>query len=353
MKAIKCEMCDSNDVIKDGDYFVCQSCGTKYTVEAAKKLMIEVSGTVDVSGSTVVVDNSSFVEKCLANARRARAKEDWEECEKYYNLVEQYEPNNIEAIFYSSYGKAKMAMVEADRFKREQKVKVLKNSISVIDDNYDYSEEKYEENKQMIEQINADLMALVKGEFVYNTTTTKSGTTSDRSYTYSMFVDLCLGWIESLNNIVQNIPAPKDLYIYRLIRQNYEYVFAKTDSFDDNYDLYKSKINSIDQIIKGRDPNYQPPQPQKSGGCYVATCVYGSYDCPQVWTLRRYRDDTLAETWYGRAFIRTYYAISPTLVKRFGHTRWFKKMWHGKLDRMVKKLNDKGVENTPYKDKNW
>ena len=41
-----------------------------------------------------------------------------------------------------------------------------------------------------------------------------------------------------------------------------------------------------------------------SGGCYVATAVYGSYDCPQVWTLRRYRDYTLAETWYGRAFIR-------------------------------------------------
>lgn len=25
-------------------------------------------------------------------------------------------------------------------------------------------------------------------------------------------------------------------------------------------------------------------------GCYVATCVYGSYDCPEVWTLRRFRD---------------------------------------------------------------
>ena len=87
--------------------------------------------------------------------------------------------------------------------------------------------------------------------------------------------------------------------------------------------------------------------------CYVATCVYGSYDCPQVWTLRRYRDDTLAKTWRGRAFIRTYYAISPKIVKLFGHTKWFKKMWRGKLDRMVKKLNDKGVENTPYQDKQW
>lgn len=91
----------------------------------------------------------------------------------------------------------------------------------------------------------------------------------------------------------------------------------------------------------------------ESGGCYVATAVYGSYDCPQVWTLRRYRDYTLAETWYGRAFIRTYYAISPTLVKWFGHTEWFKKMWQGKLDRMVDKLQDSGVESTPYEDKNW
>ena len=88
-------------------------------------------------------------------------------------------------------------------------------------------------------------------------------------------------------------------------------------------------------------------------GCYVATCVYGSYDCPQVWTLRRFRDDTLGSTWYGRAFIRIYYAISPTLVKWFGKTKWFKKLWRGKLDRMVKRLNGKGVKDTPYQDKQW
>ena len=91
----------------------------------------------------------------------------------------------------------------------------------------------------------------------------------------------------------------------------------------------------------------------KSGGCYVATCVYGSYDCPQVWTLRRYRDETLGATWYGRLFIRTYYAISPTLVKWFGKTRWFKKLWRGKLDRMVASLQEKGFEDTPYDDMPW
>lgn len=85
-------------------------------------------------------------------------------------------------------------------------------------------------------------------------------------------------------------------------------------------------------------------------GCYIATCVYGSYDCPQVCTLRRYRDTTLAGTWYGRAFIRTYYAISPTLVKWFGNTVWFKKLWKAPLDKKVAKLMKKGVSSDAYKD---
>ncbi len=45
---------------------------------------------------------------------------------------------------------------------------------------------------------------------------------------------------------------------------------------------------------------------RKSGGCYVATCVYGSYDCPQVWTLRRFRDDIMAQSVAGRLFIKFY-----------------------------------------------
>lgn len=88
-------------------------------------------------------------------------------------------------------------------------------------------------------------------------------------------------------------------------------------------------------------------------GCYVATCVYGSYDCPQVWTLRRFRDTKLASTWYGRVFIRTYYAISPTLVRWFGDTTWFKRFWQGKLDAMVDMLQRNGVASTPYQDKEW
>ena len=111
MKQLTCEMCGSTDLMKQEGVFVCQTCGMKYSIEEAKKMMIE--GTVDVQG-TVKVDNSAFVEKYLANARRAKQKEDWDETEKYYNMVEQNDPTNIEAIFYSAYGKAMLSLTDAD-----------------------------------------------------------------------------------------------------------------------------------------------------------------------------------------------------------------------------------------------
>lgn len=88
-------------------------------------------------------------------------------------------------------------------------------------------------------------------------------------------------------------------------------------------------------------------------GCYIATCVYGSYDCPQVWTLRRYRDYTLSKTLFGRVFVRIYYATSPTLVKWFGTTKWFRRFWRGVLNRWVSVLNNKGVADMPYEDRKW
>jgi len=106
--------------------------------------------------------------------------------------------------------------------------------------------------------------------------------------------------------------------------------------------------------IRKYETDYQlPPFNESSGACYVATAVYGSYDCPQVWTLRRYRDYTLAETWFGRAFIKTYYAISPTLVKWFGNTHLFQSIGRNILDKKVQQLNDNGVEDTQYEDRQW
>lgn len=52
MKALICEICGGNELVKDGDYFVCQYCGCKYTLEDAKKMLVE--GSVKIEGTVQV-----------------------------------------------------------------------------------------------------------------------------------------------------------------------------------------------------------------------------------------------------------------------------------------------------------
>lgn len=104
--------------------------------------------------------------------------------------------------------------------------------------------------------------------------------------------------------------------------------------------------------MKQIENTYLAPQqePQKKKGCYIATAVYGSYDCPEVWVLRRYRDIDLDCNFFGRLFIKVYYALSPTMVKLFGKTRWFNNFWRKRLDKKVERLKKKGYQDTPYND---
>lgn len=263
MKQIVCEVCGSNDLVKEDGCFICQYCGAKYSPEEAKRLIVEVNGKVDVSGSKVTVDNTSFVERSLENARRAKAKEDWEECEKYYNMVEQYEPTNIEAIFYSSYGKARMALVDSDRFKREQRIKVLKNSISVIDDNYDNSPDKYEENKVLIQNINADLLSMMNSSFVMNTVNNGNYTSNDSSYTFDMFIELSLGMIESIEHIIGVITdKKKTIYLWQILRQQYSYIYSIYRRASYKYrqrSRWLDAIANIDNQLYRLDPYYHAP----------------------------------------------------------------------------------------------
>lgn len=343
MKQIVCTACGNPNLTQYGNIYYCQYCGAQYSAEQIQKMMIE--GVVSVQG-TVQIDNNPFIWNSLQNARRAKQKEDWEETEKYYNFVEQYQPNNIEAIFYSSYAKVRQYMVEDSIYKRQQICDSFCKSISIIDDNYDTS--KSSENKILIDAMSRDLFSLYLGNFVFNVTTYSNGMKTDNSEaTYLLFAKIAMAFVESMINITQK----DNLLDYHKI------IFYHTRYLSENIGLnkwsrgyYRNNAIQLLGYIQQYDPSFQETIPD-IGGCYVATCVYGSYDCPEVWTLRRFRDFSLAKTWHGRAFIRTYYAISPTLVKWFGSTKWFKKMWRGKLDRMVKKLQEKGYESTQYYDR--
>ena len=129
MKQLTCEMCGGTDLIKQDGVFVCQNCGMKYSVEEAKKMMIE--GTVDVQG-TVKIDDSDDVENYLKNARKACKNEDWSSAEKYYSLVEQYVPSNLETTFFQLYCRAMNQLYKTDYFGRERTFNALEKTISTM-----------------------------------------------------------------------------------------------------------------------------------------------------------------------------------------------------------------------------
>lgn len=129
-----------------------------------------------------------------------------------------------------------------------------------------------------------------------------------------------------------------------------------TKDYIDVLNHYIHSINSRYGIMPSnsdikRKLDYQAEQLSgKTSGCYIATCVYGSYDCPEVWTLRRFRDYSLARSFLGRSFIAAYYKTSPTLVRLWGNKSWFKSLFRALLNRLVLKLQKRGYADSPYSD---
>lgn len=81
------------------------------------------------------------------------------------------------------------------------------------------------------------------------------------------------------------------------------------------------------------------PQSSDGGGCYIATAVYGSYDAPEVLTLRSFRDQVLRKHWLGRLFIKAYYFLSPPIAERLKDARRINGLVRAALDRFVARLS--------------
>ena len=236
MKQIVCEMCGSNNLVKEGDIFVCQDCGSKYSVEAARKLMVEVEGKVDVSESPVKIEKKTKFKNFLANARRAKQKEDWNDMERYYNMVEQNDPSNIEAIFYSAYGRAKQTLISSDLYKRQSEFKVLNNSVSIIDDNFNV--ENAAEQIETVKQISSDVLFMMNSGFVYNKTKNGYGMVirTDEQETYNLFINLAIQFDQTLVNIYKKI---------------------KDEQVDEKIEILKLRINQNNYVLNARGTSKQ------------------------------------------------------------------------------------------------
>ncbi len=79
MKAFVCEMCGNNQLTKIDGFFQCDYCGTKYTLEEAKKLF--VSGTVEVT------KGDAEKERLITNAQKFIDFEQYSEARKILDTI--------------------------------------------------------------------------------------------------------------------------------------------------------------------------------------------------------------------------------------------------------------------------
>ena len=352
MKQLKCEMCGSTDLIKQDGVFVCQSCGVKYSVEEARSMMVEIEGTVAVKG-TVEVDTSKELANLYQIARRAKDDNNGENAAKYYDMILVKDPTSWEASFFVVYFKAMECTIAQIQSAGISVSNCIDTVLKLIKDNVPTKAEKIKAYTEVANRV------MIISEMLFNGAKNHyNGIDAEIRHEYLQeWLDNAFVAMTCVYGLGDNLDLifGADVEANRLSVEAWRQGIAWHQSLISNLadkTGNRNTVNSYASKIKKYDTSYTAPQ-ESSGGCYVATCVYGSYDCPQVWTLRRFRDNTLASTWYGRAFIRTYYAISPTIVKWFGNTQWFKNLWKNKLDKMVSNLRSNGVEDTPYQDKDW
>lgn len=352
MKPLTCEMCGSTNLLKQDGVFVCQSCGTKYSVEEAKKMMVE--GTVSVEG-TVKIDTTSELKNLYEIARRAKESDNADNAEKYYDMILVKDPTSWEANFYVVYYRAMKCKI-AEIWSAANSITNCLPSVLTLVKQHVATEQQEDVCGEIFNKV------LFIAPMLFNAATShyESIDSSIRDQFVQEYVNNAAAATDifyALGNVIaEDWPNEKWANIMaasawiNATEQHRVYIKYLNDR-EGNAEIIRQFMAKIKKI----NPEYQEREVDTSsaGPCYVATAVYGSYDCPEVWTLRRFRDFTLAETWYGRAFIRTYYTTSPTLVKWFGHSAIFKKICLFPLDKLVHKLQAEGVKSTPYQDRKF
>ena len=100
MKQLTCELCGSTNIIKKDGAFVCEGCGTKYTVEEAKKMLAESPDLPSESKAIVDKEPPRQAVNYMELAERALDGNNYSEAESYCNRVLEMDPQDAWALLY-------------------------------------------------------------------------------------------------------------------------------------------------------------------------------------------------------------------------------------------------------------
>ncbi len=93
MGKLSCEICGSNDLIKENGAFVCQNCGIKYTLEEVRAMLNggesvpQSTGTVTQINNTDVQREHAKVENLYTLAKSSYDSKNFEQAENYCNQM--------------------------------------------------------------------------------------------------------------------------------------------------------------------------------------------------------------------------------------------------------------------------
>ena len=340
LESLKCPECGGSVVLDNGqEYGFCKYCGTK--VQNTNFAKIKISGEIKFDYSEELINLYSL-------ARRAKYNNNVTQAIRYYDQILVKDPNNWEPNFYIAY----FNVYNSSFNNIDSCAMSLANNINSIIFMVKENEIKAQEKTRIMNEINSRINSL--GTKYYNIANSYYNSLPPQSKPYylqqllndcSGIAQLFYAFGDAVYQHFQNIYGASIAAPSWASGINYQKL---TISYKKNKYQDEQKMAFYANKVRMFNPYYALPATKK--GCYVATSIYGSYDCNEVWVLRRYRDYHLDTNYFGKLFIKVYYKISPTIVKYFGDYKLFKKIGRKYLDKFVIKLKEKGYSDKPYND---
>lgn len=293
MKQFTCELCGSTDVIKQDGMFVCRGCGTKYSIEEAKKMMVE--GTADVSVSTAKADTSDELSNLYQIARRAKDDNNAENAAKYYDMILVKDPNSWEAAFYVVYFKAMQCKIAQISSAANSVTNCESSVLSLIKNNVPESEQLAAVTeivfrssliahmlasaaKSHYDGINSEIRSNYTSDYVNNVTAASILMFTCGDLIDLIFVDMpeirkmaataWMGGNEIVNQLLPVLPATNlkaTTELKATIKETVLLYTKKIGKYDPQYE-----IDTLKKIISST------PMKQKFNGCGIFLIVIGA-----------------------------------------------------------------------------
>lgn len=360
MVSVKCTSCGGEIQLDDKkESGFCLHCGTKVVfMEAVQK---------------VELVNGPKIDNFMKIAKVAFEDGNNTEAVDYFNKVLEIDSDNWEAIYYKGLAKAWQGTLADICLSDATRGAERALELYIVRDNPTQEESDVIRNKFAV-----DIDKVITAVFDHSVNHYKefselqSSTTEywDRLEYCSLASNYCISLIT--DDMVKNneiykknkITFMKDQILFLIEKCEWrkykgDSVWNGSDYVDTYGDVWLmdsprqiaiAKYDEYVAEIQKNDPNYQSPTIKRTGysrgtgttggACYIATAVYGSYEAPEVMVLRKFRDEVLTQSFLGRIFIKTYYALSPPFANWLKGAKRINRMVKILLDKMVEKLQN-------------